>query len=74
MGGGNETTVTVVVLASAVVQIFSWLLTFYAPALMATATPLVAHAFEIVLTAILCFVLPAWGRPAPQAEPKPPTP
>jgi hypothetical protein len=73
MGGGNETTVTVVVLSSAIVQILSWLAFFYLPALMATSTPVVTHAFEIVLTAGMCYWLPAWGRPSPTAEPKPPT-
>lgn len=69
--GGQQTTVTVVLLAGAVSQILLWLLGYFAPDLMATAPPTVESAFGIILTAAICYFAPAWGHPNGSDKPPP---
>jgi hypothetical protein len=59
--GGNQTTVTVVLLAGALVALLSWPLGYFAPDFMAAAPAGVEKAAEIVLTAAICYFAPAWG-------------
>ncbi len=68
MDTGQETTVSIVVLAGAVAAIIVWLMKFYMPALMASGGDAVPSALQVIIMAILCYVLPAWrmgGKPTP---------
>lgn len=64
MQGGQATSITAVLVAGAFSTIVLWLLTYFAPALMATAPASIEQAFGIILTAAICYFLPAWGAPA----------
>lgn len=69
MDAGQETTVTMVIFAGAVASVAMWLMGFYAPALMATATPAVTAAITTVFVGVISFVAPAWklgGSKPPQ--------
>lgn len=59
--GGNQTSVTVVLLAGAVATVFLWLLNYFAPGLMATAPDALEPAIGTIITAGLCYFMPAWG-------------
>jgi hypothetical protein len=69
---GQETSVTAVLVAGAGATILLWLLAYFAPGLMATAPASIENALGVIITAAICYVLPAWGARAPTA--KPPTP
>lgn len=62
MGGGNQTTVTVVLFAGALVTLLSWPLGYFFPEFVAAAPPGAVDAAEVVLTAVVCYFAPAWGE------------
>lgn len=64
MQGGQATSITAVLVAGAVSTILLWILGYYAPGLMATAPPTIEQAIGILITAAICYYLPAWGAPA----------
>lgn len=70
MQGGQETSITAVLVAGACATIVLWLLAYYAPGLMATAPPTIENAIGVLITASICYFLPAWGArrlPAPKS-------
>jgi hypothetical protein len=63
MKPGQDTSITAVLVAGAMSTLLMWLLGYFAPGLMATAPPTVEQAFGILITALICVFLPAWGVP-----------
>lgn len=74
MQGGQATSVTAVLVAGALATIVLWLLAYFAPGLMATAPEALEHSLGVIITAAICYYLPAWGAPSSPPPPPKPTP
>lgn len=73
MESGQETTVSIVVLAGAVATLVVWLMKFYMPALMTAGGDAVSSAIQVIIMALLCYVLPAWKAGGNKPTPPPST-